>query len=158
MYENWPRHVRSQENCIGFLFKTPSTIKYSPSHTCQFVETFLSTSLNFFIFIPHLALSGQHLDLSSRFPGQEIKKTKRYGRRPSGMLLPTFGVPCLKASGKVSLFMSVFQSFSENSLLWKLSPSTLTKICSVIMLILAVDVMTVLMARMRACVRACAHV
>ena len=49
-----------------------STINFFMPHIGQFMETFLSTSLNFFISVPLLALSDQLQDLSLMFLGLEI--------------------------------------------------------------------------------------
>ena len=109
------------ENCIGCPLMTASTINCSLPHTCQFIETLLSPSLNFFIFTSLLALSDQHLDLSFMFPDPELSKQSGMVSRPSGMFLHASRMPCLEASGKVILF-----SFSK--LLWRLTSFSVTKI------------------------------
>ena len=47
------------DSITGCLFMTASTIKFFLPHTCQFMETLLSTSLSSFISTPPLALSDQ---------------------------------------------------------------------------------------------------
>ena len=102
------------ENCIGFLLKTASTINYSPSHTCHFMETLVSSSLNFFIFTPLLALSDQHLDVFLEVPRPRAYKTKRCGQRASRCVVPSpLECPAWRHQG--NWFCSVFQCFSENS-------------------------------------------
>ena len=135
------------ENCISFMFKNSSIINYFLSVYGN-APVYLSELLH--LYTPLLTLSDQHLDLSLRFPGQEIINQSGTASGPSGMLLPPSRMPCLKASGKVILF-------SLSSLLWKLTFLSLTEICSAVMLILAVAVMIMLMVREYACVLACAH-
>ena len=74
-------------------------------HIGQFMETFLSTSLNSFTSTPLLALSDLLVqDLSLMFLGQEILKQNDTVSEPSGLLLHLSGMHCLEASGKVTPF------------------------------------------------------
>ena len=79
-----------------------TTIMFFLPHSCQFIETLLSSSLNFFISTPPLGLSDQLQNLSLiMFLGLEILGQGDMISEPSGVLLPLSGMPCLslEASG-----------------------------------------------------------
>ena len=92
------------DNFTGCPFMIASTINFFLSRICQLLETLLSTSLVSFILSPLLALSDQLQDLSLLFLGLEILELSDTVSEPSSMLLPSSGMPCLEASGKVISF------------------------------------------------------
>ena len=73
------------DNFTDSPFMTASTVMSFLPHTCQFMETFLSTSLISFISTPPLAFSDRLQDLSLMFLGQEILKPVSY----THLTLPT---------------------------------------------------------------------
>ena len=108
------------DNFTGCPFMTASTLKFFLPHTCQFMETLLSTSLSSFISTPPLALSDRLQDLSLMFLDQEILRQNDTVSEPSGMFLHLSGMHCLEASGKVI-------PFSPSKLLRRLISSTVTE-------------------------------
>ena len=83
------------DNCCPFMIAY--TIHFFLPCTCQFMETFLSTSLISFISTPPLAFSDRLQDLSLMFLGQEILRLNDTVSEPSGMLLHPSGMHCLEA-------------------------------------------------------------
>ena len=141
MYQNWPHHANSQRTALAFCSRLhpPKLLAITYLSVYGNAPLYLSELLH--LYTPSRSLRS----LSRSF--LEVPRPRHYRKYgmasgPSGMLLPPSGMPCPRASGKLILF-------SLSRLYWKLT--SLTKICSVMIWILAAAVMVMLLMCVHTC-------